>query len=46
MLGVLTTIACRIEDNVVITETGYINLTSVVKDPDELEKLIASSSSS
>lgn len=33
---------CRIEDNVVITPTGYVNLTSVVKDADELEKLITS----
>lgn len=40
----MLTHACRIEDNVVITETGCINLTSVVKDPDEMEKLISSSS--
>ncbi|KAJ4420353.1 hypothetical protein N0V82_004452 [Gnomoniopsis sp. IMI 355080] len=33
----------RIEDNVVITPTGVENLTTVVKDADELEKLIASS---
>ncbi|KAJ4391787.1 hypothetical protein N0V93_005407 [Gnomoniopsis smithogilvyi] len=33
----------RIEDNVVITPTGVENLTSVVKDADELEKLISSS---
>lgn len=34
---------CRIEDNVVITPSGVDNLTSVVKDADELEKLISSS---
>lgn len=33
----------RIEDNVVITPTGVENLTSVVKDADELETLISSS---
>ncbi|CAN8097626.1 unnamed protein product [Discula destructiva] len=33
----------RIEDNVVITPTGVENLTSVIKDVDELEKLISSS---
>ncbi|KAI0411044.1 peptidase M24, structural domain-containing protein [Xylaria grammica] len=30
----------RIEDNIVITKDGYINLTTAVKDPDELEKII------
>lgn len=34
---------CRIEDNVVITATGHENLTSVIKDADEIEKLISSS---
>lgn len=34
-------IESRIEDNVVITQTGCENLTSVVKDADELEKLIS-----
>ncbi|PSR75201.1 putative Xaa-Pro aminopeptidase [Coniella lustricola] len=33
----------RIEDNVVITPTGCDNLTTVIKDADEIEKLIASS---
>lgn len=33
----------RIEDNVVITPTGCDNLTTVIKDADELEKLISSS---
>lgn len=37
-----TKLHCRIEDNVVITRTGCKNLTSVVKNPDELEKLISS----
>ncbi|KAK3987495.1 peptidase M24, structural domain-containing protein [Cladorrhinum sp. PSN332] len=31
----------RIEDNIVITKTGTDNLTTAVKDPDEMEKLIA-----
>lgn len=35
--------ANRIEDNVVITKTGVENLTTVIKDADELEKLISSS---
>ncbi len=35
--------ACRIEDNLLITKDGSINLTEAVKDPDELEKIIASS---
>ncbi|KAI0190253.1 putative Xaa-Pro aminopeptidase pepP [Xylaria flabelliformis] len=30
----------RIEDNIVITKDGSINLTSAIKDPDELEKII------
>ncbi|KAH8161808.1 hypothetical protein CIB48_g6458 [Xylaria polymorpha] len=30
----------RIEDNILITKDGSINLTSAVKDPDELEKII------
>ncbi|KAF2964821.1 hypothetical protein GQX73_g8742 [Xylaria multiplex] len=30
----------RIEDNIVITKDGYVNLTTAVKDPDELEKII------
>ncbi|KAL2019053.1 hypothetical protein VTK56DRAFT_10157 [Thermocarpiscus australiensis] len=33
----------RIEDNVVITKAGAENLTSAVKDPEELERIIASS---
>ncbi|KAI5918356.1 peptidase M24, structural domain-containing protein [Camillea tinctor] len=33
----------RIEDNLLITKNGSINLTDVVKDPDELEKLIQGS---
>lgn len=32
---------CRIEDNLVITQDGSINLTTAPKDPDELEKIIA-----
>ncbi|KAI0971219.1 peptidase M24, structural domain-containing protein [Xylaria arbuscula] len=30
----------RIEDNILITKDGYVNLTTAVKDPDELEKII------
>lgn len=30
----------RIEDNLVITETGCENLTDVPKDPEELERII------
>ncbi|KAK4143173.1 peptidase M24, structural domain-containing protein [Dichotomopilus funicola] len=33
----------RIEDNIVITKDGSDNLTVALKDPDEIEKLIASS---
>ncbi|KAI0455456.1 peptidase M24, structural domain-containing protein [Xylaria acuta] len=33
----------RIEDNIAITKDGSINLTSAVKDPDELEKIITGS---
>lgn len=33
----------RIEDNIVITKDGYINLTTAVKDPDEMEKIILGS---
>ncbi|KAK4667736.1 uncharacterized protein QC764_001330 [Podospora pseudoanserina] len=33
----------RIEDNIVITKTGTQNLTTAIKDPDEMERLIASS---
>ncbi|KAK3681709.1 putative Xaa-Pro aminopeptidase [Podospora appendiculata] len=33
----------RIEDNIVITKTGSENLTTAIKDPDEIEKLIAAS---
>ena len=32
-----------IEDNVLITATGSENLTSTIKDPDEMEKVISSS---
>lgn len=30
----------RIEDNVVVTESGFINLTTAPKDPDEVEKVV------
>jgi Xaa-Pro dipeptidase len=30
----------RIEDNILITKDGYENLTTAVKDVDEMEKLI------
>ncbi|GAP91085.1 putative xaa-pro dipeptidase protein [Rosellinia necatrix] len=33
----------RIEDNLLITKDGSINLTDTVKDPDEIEKIISSS---
>ncbi|KAI1124760.1 peptidase M24, structural domain-containing protein [Nemania abortiva] len=33
----------RIEDNIVITKDGSINLTEAVKDPDEMEKIILGS---
>ncbi|KAI0444981.1 peptidase M24, structural domain-containing protein [Xylaria telfairii] len=32
----------RIEDNILITKDGSVNLTSAVKDPDELERIIQS----
>ncbi|KAL1836760.1 hypothetical protein VTJ49DRAFT_4700 [Mycothermus thermophilus] len=35
----------RIEDNVVVTEDGHINLTTTVKDPEEMERIIQSASS-
>lgn len=31
----------RIEDNLVITETGYENLTDAPKDPEEVERIIS-----
>ncbi|KAI0006871.1 peptidase M24, structural domain-containing protein [Xylariaceae sp. FL0662B] len=31
----------RIEDNLLITKTGSVNLTDAVKDPDELEKIVS-----
>jgi Xaa-Pro dipeptidase len=34
----------RIEDNLLITKDGYENLTTAVKDVDEMEKLINGSS--
>ncbi|KOS21780.1 putative Xaa-Pro aminopeptidase [Escovopsis weberi] len=33
----------RIEDNVLVTETGYENLTTAIKEPAELEALVAAS---
>ncbi|KAI1092404.1 peptidase M24, structural domain-containing protein [Rostrohypoxylon terebratum] len=33
----------RIEDNLLITKDGSINLTDAIKDPDEIEKIISSS---
>ncbi|KAI1434370.1 peptidase M24, structural domain-containing protein [Xylaria sp. CBS 124048] len=33
----------RIEDNILITKDGYVNLTNAVKNPDELEKIILGS---
>jgi Xaa-Pro dipeptidase len=30
----------RIEDNVLVTETGYENLTTTPKDPEEIERLV------
>lgn len=33
----------RIEDNLLITKDGSINLTDAIKDPDELEKIISAS---
>jgi Xaa-Pro dipeptidase len=30
----------RIEDNILITKTGYENLTTAIKDVDEMEKMI------
>ena len=31
----------RIEDNLLVTETGYENLTTVPKDPEELERIVS-----
>jgi Xaa-Pro dipeptidase len=31
----------RIEDNVLVTETGYENLTTVIKEPSDVEALLA-----
>ncbi|KAI2637569.1 peptidase M24, structural domain-containing protein [Xylaria nigripes] len=33
----------RIEDNILITKDGHVNLTGAVKDPDEMEKIILGS---
>ncbi|KAJ8120641.1 hypothetical protein ONZ43_g2697 [Nemania bipapillata] len=33
----------RIEDNILITKDGFVNLTDAVKDPDEMEKIILGS---
>jgi Xaa-Pro aminopeptidase len=33
-----------IEDNVVVTKNGSKNLTTVAKDPEEMEKMISTSS--
>ncbi|KAL1958089.1 hypothetical protein VTO42DRAFT_5129 [Malbranchea cinnamomea] len=33
----------RIEDNVVVTETGHVNLTTTPKDPEEIERLVQGS---
>jgi hypothetical protein len=33
----------RIEDNLVITKGGAENLTTALKDPDEMERIISSS---
>ncbi|KAI0389763.1 peptidase M24, structural domain-containing protein [Xylariaceae sp. FL0594] len=33
----------RIEDNILITKDGYVNLTDAIKDPDEMEKIILGS---
>ena len=33
----------RIEDNIVITKTGSENLTTTIKDPDEMERIISAS---
>jgi Xaa-Pro dipeptidase len=35
--------SCRIEDNIVITKEGSENLTTTIKDPDEMERIIGSS---
>lgn len=32
---------CRIEDDVVITKDGILNLTTAPKEPEELEKIIS-----
>lgn len=32
----------RIEDNILITKDGSLNLTDAVKDPEELERIISS----
>lgn len=32
-----------IEDNILVTETGYENLTTAIKEPSQLEALMASS---
>lgn len=31
---------CRIEDNILITDNGYENLTTAVKDVEEMERII------
>jgi Xaa-Pro dipeptidase len=33
----------RIEDDVVVTKNGAENLTTAIKDPDEMERIISSS---
>lgn len=39
----VTDFMCRIEDNIAITKEGSENLTTTVKDPDEMERIISSS---
>lgn len=34
---------CSIEDNILVTETGYENLTTAIKEAGQLEALMASS---
>jgi len=43
LLGDVLTDQLRIEDNILITKNGTENLTTTIKDPDEMEKLISSS---
>ena len=42
MCNAIPNIVRRIEDNILITKTGFENLTLAIKDPAEIERIMAS----